>query len=1320
MDQNNGKVQFTNFFSNNSKQISQLKETLEQDVQAMKEYQQQIQISIPSQEAWANSSSKMSEAAKKFVGANKEVGESEEKSNAAIGQFVAQQSGEIDKLGSSVGGKIGGIASKFKSFGSNLLSGIANGGMWAAIGIGIELLGKAIDNEVNKDKNAAEAADKLTDSYKKQQSTFTGNISTLNSLKSEYDELSKGVDSTGKNVNLSTNDFNKYHSIANQIAQLSPSLVSGWDNEGNAILSKNNALEASIKLQQQSIEQSKERQTIGKDGDNTWNGDWAGYRNAAYLSANPLNNRSENTPLYEDLMGAAGADDSHVKNAENLTKILKNAGVNVSDIANKNVLDLSVEKALVQKRQEITAELVKQNNLTDKQKTEVKSIFDNLSNAASDQEEYVSKMVSFADTWASTSSNQSWYKGINDNGFLTQFNGAITNYLNENPNVSIDTMKTKVTDLGNTFNQLKSQIPIKEFNTLSEDIANKTVTSQEEKNANASVQSLRKLANQYRSTDPIISSFIGLVADGYAQNVQSAEQAIKSNQSFAGSLNSIKDAAQAADSALSNSQQNYKDYAKGLNDLIKLQQGTGTGSSIDPDEYAEVVKSIPDLDLSKAVEYHNGDMQFNVEELQKATKAYTDQQEAINNVNIASEQLAYDSNASQINSYNQELKTNTSLNSKQKQSLEDKISSLKDEQTTIQGNLQQYQILNSALEETTSNYTAWQNAQKARDSGDMYKDIASAKEQLTNGLHTGDIGSQKFKASVDLLIPDTFEPKDKQRVKNYLSQLNRYITTDEKGNVNDTGLGNFMSDMVTKGFAKKDNDGQYKLIGKHAMSEIAKGMEITPDMAKSIFGKLEDKGMKFNFKDEDPTKVLSEDFKNINQEIQDINNNDIIDPKVKTDELTKAYSALYNLNHLKEKTSSNTDNIKIKATVEVDDQINAAKKKVADLKEQVKNSSGTAKITANTKLGNAQKELSQLESTKNSLDKPTTAEVKVQIDQNNNKIDKLKTDLQTLQKNPKDKSVVQKLMVGYSITDDPKKSDAKEVQDYIQKQIASIQKETKDLQIDFPEVNTKSVAQATAEVKKQYSVEKAAIEGHPLQVTASNNDAMGKINQVVKTKIPDKHFNITASIGSTISLPTIKLGKANGTAHANGTANLNGTAYADGNWGTTVGGKTLVGELGQEIVVDPANGKWHTVGENGAEFVDIPRGAIVFNHIQSKDILENGYVTSRGSIVNALANGTAHVQGDSLASGNAMVTGGGYLPSSNPAVSGYYEGDNGTPSTKENTKAIKENTSAKKENAKAKKDSSDATKEENKALDDYTKKLEHEKNMGEYDSIQGK
>ena len=93
--------------------------------------------------------------------------------------------------------------------------------------------------------------------------------------------------------------------------------------------------------------------------------------------------------------------------------------------------------------------------------------------------------------------------------------------------------------------------------------------------------------------------------------------------------------------------------------------------------------------------------------------------------------------------------------------------------------------------------------------------------------------------------------------------------------------------------------------------------------------------------------------------------------------------------------------------------------------------------------------------------------------------------------------------------------------------------------------------------------------------------------------------------------------RVDGTAHAHGTAD-NG-----GSWGAPKTETALVGELGPEILV--RGSRWTTVGDNGAEFTQVKKGDIIFNHKQSESLLKNGYVTGRGKLHGgAFASGTAY------------------------------------------------------------------------------------------------
>ena len=84
---------------------------------------------------------------------------------------------------------------------------------------------------------------------------------------------------------------------------------------------------------------------------------------------------------------------------------------------------------------------------------------------------------------------------------------------------------------------------------------------------------------------------------------------------------------------------------------------------------------------------------------------------------------------------------------------------------------------------------------------------------------------------------------------------------------------------------------------------------------------------------------------------------------------------------------------------------------------------------------------------------------------------------------------------------------------------------------------------------------------------------------------------------------------------------VNGTANAHGSWGAPKTETSLVGELGPEILV--RGNRWTTVGDNGAEFTQVKKGDIIFNHKQTKQLLKNGYVTGRGK---AYAGGTAYAK----------------------------------------------------------------------------------------------
>lgn len=128
-----------------------------------------------------------------------------------------------------------------------------------------------------------------------------------------------------------------------------------------------------------------------------------------------------------------------------------------------------------------------------------------------------------------------------------------------------------------------------------------------------------------------------------------------------------------------------------------------------------------------------------------------------------------------------------------------------------------------------------------------------------------------------------------------------------------------------------------------------------------------------------------------------------------------------------------------------------------------------------------------------------------------------------------------------------------------------------------------------------------------------------------KTAVLNAVATLTVKVqgaGSVISGITQK----NFTTTTNGKVNA---GSAKGNVALAKGTKTLMGELGPELVV--SNGHYFVAGENGAEFVDLADDAIVFNHLQTKKLLQSGSA-GRGTAI------TNEKKATSMATGNAMAS----------------------------------------------------------------------------------
>lgn len=236
----------------------------------------------------------------------------------------------------------------------------------------------------------------------------------------------------------------------------------------------------------------------------------------------------------------------------------------------------------------------------------------------------------------------------------------------------------------------------------------------------------------------------------------------------------------------------------------------------------------------------------------------------------------------------------------------------------------------------------------------------------------------------------------------------------------------------------------------------------------------------------------------------------------------------------------------------------------------------------------------------------------------------------------------------------------------------------------------------TVKVKDSASSKISSIKGklnalgkmHPTPKVTINTSGLPAV-EAAKSAINglhDKSVNVSVNYSQS-GKPSKGGGVAHGTAaFAHGTIpriTNSRRALASGTLGAKFSGLSLTGEVAPELVV--RGNKWFTTGDNGAEFTDIRRGDIVFNHQQTADLLSKGSTNSRASIKGGMS---AFAHGKAYASGH-RVTGSGAFQGG--AASGYEKHSSGSSSTKKHTESTKKNTEATKKNTDSKKKDSKAT-----------------------------
>ena len=196
------------------------------DIEAIKAYNSQIDSCVTSQTAFNRTMLNASPAAQNLV--------------------ASYNGGKVSAQGMATAQN----AAKTSTIGLTIAQTALNAAIGMGIGLFISLVAKGIDELVHANEEAIEKAEELRRKYEEFKSTNESNITTLNGLKKEFEELSKGVSQYGDNISLTTEQYERYKEIIQQIVGMSPSLAEGYSTENGYIADKNGLLERAIELQE--------------------------------------------------------------------------------------------------------------------------------------------------------------------------------------------------------------------------------------------------------------------------------------------------------------------------------------------------------------------------------------------------------------------------------------------------------------------------------------------------------------------------------------------------------------------------------------------------------------------------------------------------------------------------------------------------------------------------------------------------------------------------------------------------------------------------------------------------------------------------------------------------------------------------------------------------------------------------------------------------------------------------------------------------------------------------------------------------------------
>lgn len=1118
---------------------------------------------------------------------------------------------------------------------------------------------KGLDDFIHYDERVAEAAKEAQNALDDQVTTFKETKDSADDAFESYKSLMNGVDEHGNNISLTTDEYNKFIDVNNQLAQLFPSLERTYDSNGNAIVNLGNNVDEATEKYNALLDAQRNvaNQEILKNLPDIWEN--TVYQNKKYQNEidyyRPLvNSKNEQLEKYQnnsvtdqilDIFDESkGHHDIRVSEDEytKIKSVLNKMGLiegqdynsyidydegvftqSLNTFKSEKVKNLSKDK-LDAVTQEVYGTINKE--ITDTQGSLQRNLNEQKQNWAEWENQLV-KAYSFDPTYSTLSGDaQKLFQDmihntdqeeLNKEGYSDPKKWIDENLLNlfSDPNsankinsmiqsksgistgeTSIKEYKEQYEDFvkefkdSNAWETLKNVFgedatpQLKNYNKLLEDIKKSFIDSGDqadiaEKEAQSMVDQLSNIGLTTITTREDAGELFRTFAQGSdsvteawqkvydyikttPEGIQAEIDKISSNAGgWSEGMNSFWTAINEQNSNGAVSTESYNSMISAMKsmgisaeDMFSIFHNGYAGLQLDTDKFWSLISKSSD-ELVSSLDKQRSSLSNNLDRYQGELSLLEGLQDSVK------EGLMSETDA--INKYSRGVTNNTDLIGINKKSLDELVEAKRNDVETTR---KQYAEIQNAIDKYDASYSAYnllQSAISSSNAGAHYDTVQGQKDQIEKLVKGHQWGTDDVEQQITYWTGQNgAELNHDQKVKAYKTakkNATTYSTDTYKG------VEAFYNKLTTlkKGVTYDANTDTLQI---DSIRDAANEANVSVSALVDILNKMKDYDIDVNFSETEANATEAED---------------------KVDALQKKLDSLQYQRTLTIAANKDAD------TKELDSEI-------ANLQQQLNNTK--LEVTLFT---NNDKVLEDLENYKKII-----KDYKKELDELNDGKGVKQGEDYVLDENGKvdfkNSKNREAANIVNNMMNNTKLAKARGLKSGITE--AAVSTLIKVDGVDEATGNLASVQDKFDETKKKVET--------PLVPTVNTNPLDASFARIqeswnrLRTYFKENPLPISPAVSSYAA-------NNDGSKASNkGKSKAHGTARAQGTWGNNHPGKTLVGELGPELVV--RGSEYFTVGDNGAEMVDLKKDDIVFNHEQTAGILNNRKINSRGE---ALAQG---------------------------------------------------------------------------------------------------